>query len=204
MSDLILVQGPPNDLHVVTVDQVKKQIHVDTTEDDERIQALIDTAVARLDGGEGYLGRALLPQTWKLQLPNWGQYHESRWRHGIRLPLPPTIGVSSIEYLDPSGAQQTLAADQYRVVPGGVIRGDEIMEAFGVRWPSVFPMIPDAVSVTFDCGYRSLTSPEDTAVPKPIQQAIVLMVESWYDRTGLEDIPEVCQTLLLPYRIGLI
>lgn len=203
MSELVLVQGPDTSLQVVTVDQVKKQIHVDTSADDERIQSLIEAAVERIDGPRGVLGRALLPQTWQLQLPNWGHHHESRWQHAIRLPLPPTIGVTRIEYVDSSGNLQTLAADQYRVVPGGN-EGDLILEELNVQWPSVFQNLPDAVRVTFDCGYRSTTSPEDNAVPKPIQQAVVMTVESWYDKTGLEDLPEVVQTLLLPYRKGLV
>jgi hypothetical protein len=56
--------------------------------------------------------------------------------------------------------------------------------------------------VVFDCGYRNLTSPADNPVPEPIVQAIIMLVQSWYDRPALEDIPEVVMSLIAPYRVG--
>lgn len=189
MGSLVLIEGPQE--RFVTVDWIKQFIHVDTSSDDERIGGLIDAAIARLDGSSGILGRALYPQTWRLALPDWPP-------NRIIVPLPPLISVTSVTYLDSDGVEQTLASDQYRVVNNGTMRS-HIVRADGVTWPGVQSDQCDAVRVLFDAGYRSEASPEDNAVPESLRQAVVMMVQRWYDAPG-EDIPEVVNSLVAPYK----
>lgn len=182
---LTLIQGPQEP--VVPLATVKKFLHVDTSADDERIELLTAAATQRLDGRDGILGRALAPQTWRLDVPALGDC--------VRIPLPPLIGVTAVRYRDGANVLQTLDPALYRV------SGSYLLPAAGVTWPSTYDAI-DAVSVTFDAGYRGDQSPENNAVLETIRQAIIMMVISWYDRPGLEDIPEVVNSLVAPHKVN--
>lgn len=193
---LTLVQGPQDP--VVTLAEAKKHLRVDSSAFDDTITGLIAAATAYLDGLGGILGRALRPQTWRLELPAFPL------TCGIVLPLPPTIAVASVSYLDGAGTEVFLTGSEYRVITGGS-RGDEIRPALGTTaWPIAYVGEPDAVRVVFDAGYRSITSPENEAIPQSIREAVLLMVKSWYDRQGTEDVPEVVFTLIAPYRLAML
>lgn len=191
MGSLIRVEGPQE--RFVTVGWIKQFIHVDTSADDERIGGLIDGAISYLDGGEGILGRALYPQTWRLLLPDWPP-------NRIIIPLPPLISVTAITYLDSDGVEQTLDSSLYRVVNNGVMRS-YVVRIDGASFPNVQVEQCDAVRVLFDAGYRSEASPEDNAVPEALRQAVVMIVRSWYD-DPTSDIPEVVKSLITPFKVN--
>jgi uncharacterized phiE125 gp8 family phage protein len=191
---LILVQGPMVD--VLDLALVKTRLRVDTTADDDSIKGIIAAATQLLDGRDGFLGRALMPQTWRLEVPEFPEFPDC-----IEIPLPPLIRVSGITYLDTDGVEQTLASTVYRVVDRGSDRS-RIMLAVEQTWPSIYEGYPDAVRITFDCGYQDLQSPANNPIPEPIQQAIMVLAQSLYDRPGQEDIPQVVRSLLASYRIG--
>lgn len=195
---LTLVQGPQ--IPLVSVDECKMQLHVDTSASDTQIESLIEAATAYLDGFGGILGRALRPQTWRLDLPAFPAV-----ACGIELPLPPTIAVSSVSYLDgTTGLEVVLDPTQYRVISGGS-RGALIRPAIGITtWPTPYAGEPDSVRVVFDAGYQSISSPENDAVPQSIREAAIMLVASWYDRPALEDIPEAVYTLIAPYRLAML
>lgn len=88
----------------------------------------------------------------------------------IELPIAPLQQVTSIKYIDTDGTEQTLAADQYRVLRVG-IQGKRgiVVPAYGVSWPAVRNQ-EEAVTVRFVAGFGA--SPSDTA--EPIRQAILL------------------------------
>ncbi len=217
MSALILVQGPQDD--VVPLALAKQALRVDTAADDERIYRLIKAATERFDGADGILGRALMPQTWRLEVRSFPGAEivgdlddltvsrefsgiESRIVGYIEIPLPPLIAVTAVEYLDTDGALQTLSSSVYRVVSGGTQRRARLILAAGQSWPSTRTGEPDAVRVTFDCGYRDLSSPANMAVPEPIREAVLMLAQSMYDRPGQEDVPEVVHSLVSPYKVG--
>jgi len=195
---LTLIQGPMDAL--VTLDETKRHLRVDSSAFDDQINMLIGAATAYLDGLGGILGRALRPQTWQLDLPAF-----PIGICGIELPLPPTISVASISYLEgTTGAETVLDPTQYRVIYGGS-RGATIRLAIGLTaWPIAYFGEPDAVRVVFDAGYRSISSPENEAVPQSIREAALLMIKSWYDRQGIEDIPEAVFSLIAPYRLAML
>jgi uncharacterized phiE125 gp8 family phage protein len=194
---LTLVQGPMEP--VVTLAETKAHLRVDTSASDDQITALIASATAYVDGLGGILGRALRPQTWRLELPAF-----PIGSCGIQIPLPPTIAINSVSYLDGSGTEIFLTDSEFRVIPGGS-RGDTIRPALGtLNWPIAYAGEPDAVRVVFDAGYVSISSPESEAIPASIREAILLLIKSWYDRQGTEDVPEVVFTLLAPYRLAMI
>jgi uncharacterized phiE125 gp8 family phage protein len=194
MSRLIQVQPPMQD--VVDLATAKLALRVDSTADDQRITDLVRAAVHLLEGGgggDGILGRALMPQTWRLELTD--------WPYRLMLPMPPLIAVTGVTYLDTVAVEQTLDASTYRVVDGGAGRGC-FMLAFSKTFPACFSGWPDAVRITFDCGYRDLASPANNPVPEPIRQAVLMLVQSLYDRPGQEDIPAVVHSLISPFRVA--
>jgi uncharacterized phiE125 gp8 family phage protein len=132
------------------------------------IADLIETATARLDGPKGFLCRALMVQTWDLTLDRFPPCVRL-----IRLPLPPLRSVTSVKYLDPDGAEQTLSADAYRVVPDD--DGGMIALKPGENWPAVL-CGPAAVTIRFVAGY-------DT-VPAEIRSEIVATAAWWFDERG--------------------
>jgi hypothetical protein len=160
-----------------------------------------------------------MPQTWRLEVQSFpgaqvvGDLDDltvSREFSGLEtsvtgyleIPLPPLIGVTLVEYLDTDGDVQTLASSTYRVVAGGTRRRSRLILAPSQSWPSTRVGEPDAVRVTFDCGYRDLSSPANLAVPESIREAILMLAQSMYDRPGQEDVPEVVHSLLAPYKVG--
>lgn len=174
---LILVEAPQ--WRFVERAAVKRNLHVTTDADDDRIDQLILAAESFLDGGRGILGRALVHQTWKLTLPDWPE-------EIIRLPLPPLISVESITYLDSTGDEQTLDSSLYRVVDGGAGGHSGVMREFSATWPSVYSGVPDGVRVTYTCGYQDELSPSNNPVPEAIVRAALLLISSWYDDPNAE------------------
>lgn len=184
---LVRLEAPTQ--HFLERELVKKHIRVTTTADDDRIDSLIEAVEAVLDGQNGYLGRALMPQTWRLDMHDWPD-------NAILVPLPPLISVESIEYLDSTGDLQTLPASYYRVVDGAPV--SMIVPEHGKTWPSVLTAQRDAVQVTFVAGYQDTLSPTNNAVPGAIVQAGVILLGMLYD-TPMDDIPDSVKSILAPW-----
>ncbi len=161
--------------------------------EDALIASYLRSAVASLDGRDGWLGRCLLTQTWEYKIDCFPIRSAYAWRAfaQIRLPLQPLQSVVSIEYVDLAGATQTLASSLYQVVNVGD-GSAKIVPAHGEDWPDTREQ-PEAVTVQFVSGYG------DTAndVPEPIRHALMLMVAHAYDGCH-SDAPE---RLLSPYRV---
>lgn len=190
---LTRIEGPQD--RVISRELLKQHLRVTTAADDVRIDALLLAAEAYLDGASGILGRALRPQSWQWTAPDWPAGGV------LQLPLPPTIAVVAVEYLDAANVLQTLAVANYRQISGGDAGGDIVLFDQTTTMPTVYPDQPDAVRVTFTCGYEDLLSPANTGIPEAIVFAIVLMVRCWYDAENTE-IPDVVRNLVAPYRVA--
>lgn len=199
MDRLILVQRPT--VPVISLIRAKEHLKVDTASDDQNITAMIAAATQYLDGDQGILGRALRPQTWQLLSPTFPIGYA-----GICLPLPPTISVDAVSYLGQDGVEVFLDETDYRIVPGGENFGASIYPTVGTSWPAVSPAIgvPDALRVIFTAGYLSVTSPEDDVLPAPIQEAVLMMLSSWYDKQSTQDVPELVGSLVASYRTSFL
>lgn len=138
-----------------------------STEADEEVAPYLSAAVARLDGPSGLLGRALLDQTWRLELPSFPS--------SITLPLPPLQSVSSITYVDSDGDTQTLTASDYRVF------GTDpaiILPPLNEDWPTdVQDDTPNAVKITFVAGYGDTLSD----LPAQLWHAIMMDASHLYE-----------------------
>lgn len=198
LQALTLITAPP--VEPVTLAEAKAHLRIDHSDEDEMVAALIVAARQHIDGKDGWLGRALVTQTWQLALTAFPA-------GGIRVPLPPLIEVESITYLDTSGATQTLAQAAYQVT------GTEpamILPAYGTTWPTT-RWQPEAVKVRFIAGYApGAGSPTDYRenVPQAIRQAMLLLITHWYENRGATTehtaslLPFAVQALLTPYKVA--
>ena len=179
----------------VTLAEAKAHLRVLTTDEDSLIGALVAAAAAHLEGRSGVLGRALVTQTWDVRFDRF-PFAGNNGR--IELPLPPLQSVTSVKYLDFTGTEVTLAADQYAVDTGHMI--GRLRPAYGLTWPSTRDE-DGAVRIRFVAGYGSAS-----AVPTPIKQAILLLVGHWWiNREAAGDakgpLAFAVDALTTPYRI---
>ena len=114
----------------VSLAEAKLHLKIEATDtgEDSLIKRLIVVARRR---AEVSTGRALVTQTWTLALDGFPG-------GVIEVPRPPLSSVTSITYIDPEGATQTVAADRYRVdaqrEPGRLTPAwDEIETTMGSR-----------------------------------------------------------------------
>lgn len=191
----LILAEPPADPAPELLERVRAHLKVDGDEEDEDILEDIRTAFEHLDGEEGWLNRALLPQTWDMAL--------DFFPREIDLPFPPFREVVSVAYLDGDAVERTLVEGVgYRVVKrprgrGGLIAGRD------VDWPSTYRE-PGAVRIRFSAGYDAL--------PRPVVSAIKLIVGDLYKfretatatARAATAVPmsTTVENLLIPLRIG--
>jgi uncharacterized phiE125 gp8 family phage protein len=154
------VTSPPTGT-VVSLDEAKAHLRVDSSDEDDLIQVLIETAQTQ---AENITGLRLLPQTvvrraWEL---------EDLW---FRLPEAPVSAVDGITYLDFSGDRQTLDPSLYVTALSGL--RPQVSRAFLKVWPIHICQL-GSVEVTLSCGFA------DGECPAPIRQAILLYVGDLY------------------------
>lgn len=156
---LELVTAPT--VEPLTAAEAKARLGIDAEVADATMESFIKAARQTIDGRDGWLGRALNTQIWKLLLPGFPC-------EPIRVPLPPLISVGSVKYYDLAGDLQSVEASDYRILAGA---RPEIVSTGS--WPSA-ACRTDAVEITFTAGYGAAGSD----VPEPIRSAIALMVSN--------------------------
>jgi uncharacterized phiE125 gp8 family phage protein len=200
---MLTLLDPPIDA-LLTLEETKTFLRVDTADDDVLILNLIAAATQRLDGRDGILGRCLRPQVWRWDFPAFPPAGCV-----LRMPLPPTIDVQLIEYFDTVGTRTTWAESLWRTIGGG-LRGDLVLPELLQDWPVVLAETqPDTVSITFRAGYQDLNSPTNEAVPEPIRFAALMCVGDWYENrlntligTSAVELPNAVMNLIAPYRVA--
>lgn len=188
---LYLIEGPvQND--VLAVEDAKKHLRVDFDDDDDLIESYIATAIQNVDGRDGWLGRALVEQTWELRLPDFGG-------PVIPIPLPPLIAVESVKYYDAADVLQTLSADAYEVAGVGGFGKARLVLKSGQAWP-VLAKRSENVVIRFTAGYET--------VPAPILTAIKHQVGAMYENreavvvnASVTKLPGGVEAMLMPYRV---
>ena len=166
---LELKTGPT--VEPVSLAEAKLHARVDATDEDTLIAQMIAAAVAKIDGADGELGRALITQSWFLRLDGFPR----GGNRGIKVPLPPLQSVTVISYVDTNGADQVLDSSAYQVVGKNQAQPGSIVEAHGRSWPSTRCQ-PEAVRVEFVAGYGGTAD----AVPADIRLALLQIVAHWY------------------------
>jgi uncharacterized phiE125 gp8 family phage protein len=118
----------------------------------------------------------------------------------IRPPWPPLISAV-ILYVDADGADQTLAAANYRV--DAVTEPGRITVAYGLSWPTI-RAVTNAITITYLAGYGTAA-----AVPDDVKAAIKLIVGHLYEHREamsegqIYEVPMAAKSLLYTNRIML-
>lgn len=174
---------------LVTVDEAKAHCRIDGDDENAVISALISAVADYLDGPSGILGRAILDQTWRLELASWPTF--------VEIQIEP-VRSAEVRYLDAFGAEQVLDPAAYRLValPGAApalqwVSGDALPQLGRADFPIV---------IDFAAGFGG---PED--VPAPIRLAALMLIDHWYNSRGLSggdpaELPLTCSALLARYR----
>jgi uncharacterized phiE125 gp8 family phage protein len=204
-SGLVLVTAPS--INPVTDAEVWNHLRLNLSGSPEqpsaREKATADQVIAavtsHLDGRDGILGRALMPQTWELQLDRFPSSEE------ILLPLSPVISIDSIKYTDADGVEQTFSASNYSLSLETNWRPRVIL-GYDQSWPGT-RSVQEAVRVRFQAGYASGNSPEDTTgMPSTLKQALLLLIGHFFENreavvTGLTvaELPMGIRMMLAPF-----
>jgi uncharacterized phiE125 gp8 family phage protein len=175
-----------DDTALVTLEQVKKQLRLeaDFEEEDDLIQGYINAAVA---AAEDYTGRVLNPGVKTFELDSLSATFEFT-------QSADNDTVKSIVFYAPDATETTAMEDtNYKLRKSSTIGCKEIKFE---SYPETAER-DDAVIIEIQQGY------EPETLPKPIYQAILLMVTSMYERR--EDIGEIgnnsaSRSLMRPYR----
>lgn len=189
---LSLVTGPT--VEPVSLAAAKLHLRVDADDDNGLIQALIMAARQHV---ESYTRRQLITQTWDYQIDAFpcGE---------IVVPLAPVSSVTSITYLDTTGATQTWSSSNYRTdLPSGPwAQRARIEPAYGVSYPSTYGVM-NAVTVRCVSGYGSTAA----SVPAPLVAAMKLLIKHWYDLRepvvvgSVTSVPMSVDALLWPFKV---
>lgn len=195
----VLVVEPPES--AVTLAEAKAQSRVLHSAEDALITLYVDAATKHLDGPDGWLGRAIMPQTLELRAP--------LPCHAIRLPLPPLISLASVTYLDRDEVEQTAELDDFYLcgAEGNILTptGDTPAWAGGSTRAN-------ALTVQYQAGYVAdpEADPLVADVPEPIKAAILLMAadlyrhrETFTTASAVSSVPMslTVERLLAPYRV---
>ena len=137
----VLIEAPEDE--VISLADCKKALGISDTSQDAVITAAIAAVAADLDpASNGWLGRALRPQTWELQLLSFNDRRSSPRPHynlhAIPLPYPPLISIVSVKYLDMAGVDQPLTLGAgFRVLGiGQPFARQAIAPLYGQSWPA--------------------------------------------------------------------
>jgi uncharacterized phiE125 gp8 family phage protein len=185
--DPILTSAPA--VLPVSRDECKLHLRVDGTDEDSLIDIYLAAAVAHLDGEDGWLGRAIVAQTW-------AQSFDALAR-SILLGLAPATAISSVKYYDATGVLTTVDAANYALVNGNDAPEVRFIDSYA--FPVVRTDRPTVV-VTFVAGYG-----DDDDVPAAIKAGILLMVGDMYQSREAKVANDMIENstvrrLLDPYR----
>lgn len=172
----------------VTLDEAKAHCRAEDDSVDAMIGIYMKAARSRV---ETFLRRSLIERTLTYRL--------SCLSGPIRLRQGPVSEVVSVIYTARDGQDQTLPADQYKLVRDR--EPPAIVPRYGVVWPLTLDE-PDVVAVDYVAGYGAAV--ED--IPEDIRVAILMVTGHFFENredvvTGVSaiEIPIASRDLLMPY-----
>ncbi|MFI0843969.1 hypothetical protein [Mesorhizobium sp. IMUNJ 23232] len=166
----------------VTLAEVKAALAIIGDADDDFLSSLIRSVTGAFDGPDGRLGRCLINQTWRLNLTGFPA-------GPVRLPMPPTVLVYTVAYVDSAGDDHT--AD-FKFVGAESPDGGYVSPL--TSWPSG----ATDVAIEFLAGFGDADD-----VPADIKDAIIAVIGSrfaWREsqvmsQSSLSAMPEVDDTI---------
>lgn len=183
----------------VSLAEVKQHCNAaDFADDDALLAGYVAAATSHLDGWSGILGRCLVDQTWRQDYDD--------FRSCLRLRLGPATEVVSVKYIDTDAALQVVDPTQYSLHTDSL--GPFVRFSNEYSFPSLNAVGP-AVNVSYKAGAPVAGEGEaaTAAVEPAIKQAILLLVEHWYDNRSagvigesIASLPFAVDALLAPFR----
>jgi uncharacterized phiE125 gp8 family phage protein len=167
----------------VTLAEFKAWLRVDDTGEDTYLTALLDGAVAMLDGREGLLGRAIVTQTWQLKC--WAPVQNK-----IRLRLGGVTSITSVSTLI-NGTSTPWTG--YRLQADAISHYVEPEDTSS--WPG-YDVRDDAFTVTFVAGYGAAS-----AVPETVKSAIKTLAAHRYRMPESAALPDGFLAMIEPIRV---
>jgi len=189
----VLVTPPA--VALMTLEEAKRHCHVELLQpdDDAVLSGLILAVTAYLDGYSGILGRALVNQTWRVNLHSWPPCK-------IRLPLSPVSSIASIKYHDTLNNEVTLDAGNFSLHEDALSPFAEWSSTASL--PSLYDR-PDAIAVDFVAGYGAAAS----NVPAAIILGAKMLLATWFENreasivgTSAQELPFAVEALISPFR----
>lgn len=115
----------------------------------------------------------------------------------ILLPRSPLVSITSVKYAQTSdGVMTTWTSTNYAAVTSR--EPAECALAYSTNWTTDVRCIPEAVVVRFVAGYGSSA----TSVPVRAKQAILLLVNHWFDNGEAKELPKALQMLIQQLQVG--
>lgn len=156
----------------VSIDDVKRQVVIDTDDDDALLEGYIRAATRF---AEDRTGRILLPTEL--------EWRAADWREPIQVPAFPIREIAEIAYLDEAYAEQSIEAGEWYKVDTPEGADIRFTDAFGS--PSLSDRLNLPVRVRFVAGYDEpgvSGSGDDPALAQdPTDRLIVMiLVAHWY------------------------
>lgn len=152
--------------------------------DDTLVMDKLAGAVSEIDAGDGWLGRALLPQQWRVSWRGFPCLTARNPDAALVLPFPPLISVDSVKYRDTGGTLITMTeAVDFEVNLQGEPNGF-VAPLYRQVWPVTADRF-DAVQVVFHCGYDATGSPPN-ALPEAIKHYCMVAAGLKYSNRDAE------------------
>ena len=166
----------------VTVEDVKKALRIDSSDDDFTLENLIQGAVDHYEGWTGILGICLVEQEWCQSF--------DRFERRLFLPLGPVHSVSAVSWNDATGNASTVPADGYTLETDA--GGRSCLRFKNAFTPPSGLAESGAVAITYKAGWPVVDS--KSTVPRDIWTAIIARVQIGYEQ-GATDASAALKTM---------
>lgn len=164
----------------IDLEDLRAQLRLTSRREDEHLRNCLAAATG---WAEQFTGRAFITRDYELRITGWPESGT------IPLPRPPLQSVTSVEYFDEDGNEQTLNASTYFVEttnePGVIVLKPDS------SWPSLQDTRPLPVTITFKAGYGN----DPANVPDDIKHALRYLAAHFFERRDVVNIGSLVQTI---------
>ena len=181
----IALAGPA--VEPVTLADAKAHLRLDTTDEDDLVEALILAARVTV---ERTTRLGLVEQTWRVRLADWPADRR------VALPVAPVGEVASVRVRSAAGIETIVAPASYAL--DGAFDAPILRIGRAVAGPDG---PPGGIEIDLVVGY----GPDGAAVPAPLRLAVRRLVAQWFEHRGDDaasapaGLPGDVRTLLAPF-----